>query len=231
MHVRTRLRQVFRHRPGAYRRGVHLLEHLERHVAPFLLLYTGHQTDVIEVADRRNRYARHHKRSRQPATDVDRRQHVLFVGVYVADCATEPSLGSDLVRLAGVPDVHRPEVRAAGVGVADSLHYGHLARVIDILQRRRVGVEAQLVVDGQDLVLRDDDRRTRVVVVGVVVRDEGIQKVVASRKLHDHQHMGLSVCRHFRVSLLGGFTFLVIPAKAGIQEGRALPDWYRLCLV
>jgi hypothetical protein len=107
--------------------------------------------------------------------------------VNLLDDLGEPALGRDLQGLAGVHDVHRPEVRAAGVLVADPLDDSDIAGQVQVAERRRGRVERQGVRERQGLALRHMHQRAGVVVVAVLERDDRVQEVVAARKLHDDQ--------------------------------------------
>ena len=109
------------------------------------------------------------------------------MGVEVADGAAKPAFGGDTFRLAGVPDVHGPEVRAIGVGVSDAVDDGDAPVVIELLQGSEDGVEAVMVVDVQDVFLSHADGGAIVAVERVGVGDHGVHVVVAAGQLYDNQ--------------------------------------------
>ena len=65
------------------------------------------------------------------------------------------------------------------MGVAYTLDDGHLALVVELFQGLHIGVEAQVVVDGQDLLHRDPYVGPVVQVQGVTVGDDGVHAIVA----------------------------------------------------
>ena len=107
-------------------------------------------------------------------------RRVFLVRVHLGDYLSKPALGSYPVRFGGVPDVHAPEVGPAGVGVADALHDGDAALVVEFLDRGEVRVEAQIVVQRQDFLLRYAYDRPGVVVDVVSVGNQRVHKVVAA---------------------------------------------------
>jgi hypothetical protein len=80
-----------------------------------------------------------------------------------------------------VPDVHGAEVGAVRVGIANTLNDRYLSLIIESLDRGHIGVEAQVIIDGQDLVFRNPDVGAIVEVQRVSVRYDGVQNVVAAR--------------------------------------------------
>src|SRR5262249_41059365 len=93
-----------------------------------------------------------------------------------------------LVGLAGVPDVHRPEVGARRVGIADAVDDGELALIPDLLQRSHGRMEAIGLVEVQDLVVGDAHRRPIVAVQRIIERNDRVQIVVPTRELQGDQH-------------------------------------------
>ena len=57
------------------------------------------------------------------------------MGVDVADDPTQPPFHGDLLWLTGVPDIHGPEVRTVGVGIANAVDHSHLALVKEVFER------------------------------------------------------------------------------------------------
>jgi hypothetical protein len=112
------------------------------------------------------------------AAEVNASQHVLLLGVEVANGTAQPALFPHLFRLTGVPDIHGTEVGAAGFRIANPLNNGHLALVIELFDWSHGRVEPNLIIDGQHLVLRDSDMWPVVIVQGVAVRNNRIQAVV-----------------------------------------------------
>ena len=121
------------------------------------------------------------------APEVDAGEHVLGVGVDVADDAAQPALGADLFRFAGVPDVHAAEVGTVGRGIADAVDDRHLAGVVQLLEFGQGRVEAVVVINGQYLVGGDAHGGPVVVVASVAVGYDGVQVVVAAGELDDDE--------------------------------------------
>ncbi len=120
--------------------------------------------------------------------EVDTLKDVLPRGVEIADHPTGPPLGTDSVWLAGMPDVHRTEVRAGRIGVTNAMDDGDLALIIEPFHWSHVGVEAQRIVNGQDLVLGDTDIWPVVPVEGVRIGNNRVEVVIGARELQDHHH-------------------------------------------
>ena len=72
-------------------------------------------------------------------------------GVKVADYATQPALVADLIRLAGVPNIHGPEMRPVWVGVADAVDDGDFTVIVKLFQRSESRVKPELSVYRQDV--------------------------------------------------------------------------------
>ena len=107
--------------------------------------------------------------------------------VDVADDAAQPALGAHLFRLAGVPDVHAAEVGTVGRRVADAVDDGNLAGVVKRLDLGQGRVECELVVDGQRPVRGDANGGPTIVITPIIIRDDGIEVVVAAGKLNDDE--------------------------------------------
>ena len=128
--------------------------------------------------------------------DVDAGQHILGVGVQFPDGLTQPTLDTHPIRLGGVPDVHAPEVGAVGVGVADTLDYGHLPLVVQPFEGGGVTVNRQLIADGQHLIFLEHDALSGVVVVPVGIGHHCVHKVVAPGQLYDYQGVFVGIFGH-----------------------------------
>ena len=178
---------VVHDRAGADGRGIHAAEYFQGVVALVIAVDAREQAVGLQVPDGGDGHAFHHQGAGQAAAEVDRGQYVLGVGVHQLGGAAQPALGTDDFGLAGVPDVHAAEVRVAGSRVADSDEDSELSGFPELHQGSHGGVEAQLVVDGQDLVFRHTDGGAEVAVVAVVARDDGVQSVVAARQREDCQ--------------------------------------------
>ena len=136
----------------------------------------------------RNRHAAHGQCPGQPLPEVHALQHVLGGRVQVADDLGHPAVDADLVWLAGMPDVHGPEMRTGRVLEPDAVDDGHVALVIDGLELLGVGPEGQIIVDGQHLVFGDVDLGPVVPIQGIGVRHDGVQVIVGAGELEYDQH-------------------------------------------
>ena len=95
-----------------------------------------------------------------------------------------------------MPNVHRTEVGADGVGITDALDDRNFALVVQMLYRRHGRMEAHFIVDGQYLLRCDLQDRPVVHVQGVVVRDDGVEGVEGARQLKDYQDRVFSIGSH-----------------------------------
>ena len=150
-HALPGLAQVVGHQPGADGRGVHPLEDLQVLLALRLHLDPAQQAVGVQVVHRGGPHAGGRQGAGQAAPEADRGEGVGALGVELAHHPGEPALGGHFLRLAGVPDVQRPEVGAAGVLVADALHDGDVPFAVQLAQGAGRGVEAEGVRDGQHL--------------------------------------------------------------------------------
>src|SRR5262249_17220003 len=136
------------------------------------------------------------ERPEQARGEAHRGDHVLLLRIDFAHHAAEPAFGADLVGLAGVPDVHRAEMRPRRIEVANAMHDGEFALVPKPLHRREKRREAVVPVEPQYLVVTDSDRLPVIAVERVVVRDDRVEIVVAARELGNDQHGILFHRRH-----------------------------------
>ena len=177
--VHSGVREVVDHGAAAHGRGVHAGEQVKGLVA-LLLLDAGQHPVGLQVAHRGNRHLRSRHGAGQAAPEVDAGQHVLGGRVDIADSPADPALCSNLVGLAGVPDVHGPEVRAVGVGITDALDDRHLALVVEALQGTHGRVEADVVIQTQNLLFGHAYRGSVVGVERVAEGDQGVDGIVAA---------------------------------------------------
>src|SRR4029077_793996 len=105
------------------------------------------------AGDARHRHAGAYERARQTRSHADDLNHVFLLRVEFAGDAAEPTFGPDLFRFAGVPDVHRPEMRARRFLEADAVQNGELALIPELLHRRHVVRDAVGRVEVQDIVV------------------------------------------------------------------------------
>ena len=211
--VEAGLAQVLHHRAGADRWPVHVREGIQHLGALLLLLHPGQQTVGRDVGHRRHRDSRRHQSARKRLADIHSGDGVLALRIDLPKGAAQPALGPDLVRLARVPDVHRPEVRARRVLVTDTVYDRHVAALVDVLHRPHGRVHAQLVVYLDDAVLGDLKSRPRVVVVPVGVRNHRVEVVVAPGQLEHDEDWVFLFGGHFDALLRGAF--LSRPSRTG----------------
>ena len=176
--VHAGLGQVVHHRAVAHGRGVHAGENVQGLGALLFGFNGGQHAVAFQVAYGGNGDAGGNHGAGQAPAKVNAGQNVVLVGVHVANGTAQPTLVGNLFRFAGVPDVHGAEVGPVGYGVAHALDYGHLALVVQGLELRHVGVDAQFVIDGHNLVHRDVDVGPVVHVQRIGVRDKGVHEVV-----------------------------------------------------
>ncbi len=102
--------------------------------------------------------------------------------------AAEPAgLQGAVLEPGGLPDLHRAEVRAVGVGVADALDDRGLARSRSLAISPIDGVQADLVGDLVDLPRRQPQGPAGLGVAVEPVRHDGVQAVVAAEELDDDE--------------------------------------------
>src|SRR3954453_2758515 len=119
--IDRRLAQIIHDRTAADRRAVHIGEAVE-YMGPLIALHLRQEAVALEwPCDAGHRHAGADQRARQARPHADHLNDVFLVRVEFARNAPEPSLGPDLFRLAGVPDVHRTEMRARRVLKADAV--------------------------------------------------------------------------------------------------------------
>ncbi len=156
--IQAGLAHVVHHEAAADRRLVHLREAAEHLLA--LLSLDGRQEAVPlqRAGHARHRNALHHERARQARPHADGGDDVLLFGVEFARDPAEPTLGADLDRLAGVPDVHGPEMRARRILEADAVQDGELLVIPELLQGCHVVRDPVVLVQMHDLVVGDPHR-------------------------------------------------------------------------
>ena len=114
------------------------------------------------------------------------------VGVLQVEVATGPAAVQQLIAIgAGLPDVRAAEVREVGIGIAHTLHDGELAVVPQLLHAAHHGVQAGggQALQGQHRTFGDQHVAARhAQCIVLVERDHGVEAVVATVQLHDHEH-------------------------------------------
>ena len=113
-----------------------------------------------------------------------------------------------------LPDVHRLEVRAVGVGVADALHDRQLPLLPQRPEALHAGVQADVVVQADDHVLGLAQRGPGLVVEVVGVGNDGVEAVVAAGHLETTRML----------SLPGAAACAVRATNCGTTEPRATSD-------
>ena len=194
------LAEVIHYRAAAYRGAVHFREAIE-HLGALSALHLGQEAVPLQgTGDAGDRNARADKGARQAWPHTDNLHDIFLFWVKFARDPAEPAFGPDLFRLAGVPDVHRPEMRAWRVLEADTVQDSELALVPELLHRRHVVRNAVILVEVDDVIVTNPDRRTVIPVQRVVVWDDRIQVVVAAGQLQN-DHAWLIRC-HSHSSLI-----------------------------
>nr|GFD14169.1 hypothetical protein [Tanacetum cinerariifolium] len=123
---------------------------------------------------------------------------------------------------AGLPDVHRAEVRAVGVGITYGVEHGQLALVVEPFQTRHFGVQAQVVAQGQNAFgLFQSQRRPCLEIQVVAIRHHGIQPVIAAAELHHNKAARLAAGRIAQHRSKAGFGPVEGVQKLGHQQQRA----------
>ena len=193
--VQARLSEKLHHGASADCLSVQAREAVQYLLALLFGADAGHQAVVVQVFHARHRHARHRHSAEHAGAEAYAGYHILFARVDLLDDLAEPAFGAYVVRLAGVPDVHRAEVRAGRVFVAHAVDDGDVALIVHIADCAHLRVQPYLVVKVKHLLLGNADRGAVVVVEFVVVRDDGVEIVVAARKLNNN---------HNRIFLRGG---------------------------
>ena len=90
-------------------------------------------------------------------------------------------------------------MRTVDIFVAHALHHGGFAPVIEFFHPNHIGMQRDLVFDGQGAIernetsltpVRNGNIRTQVVVLTVLIhRNQGIESVVATVQLDNYQHL------------------------------------------
>ena len=83
---------------------------------------------------------------------------------------------------------------------ADAVDDGDLAIVVHLLKGPHIGVESQLIVDGQHLVLWNVHLGPVVVIVAVGVGDHRVHIIVGPGQLQYHHHRVFLGCCHVGTS-------------------------------
>src|SRR5438067_315075 len=153
------LAEIIHHRAAADCRAVHLGKAIE-HLGTFGALHLRQETVSFQgTGHAGHRHAGAYQRAWQAWPHADDLDDVFLLRVEFAGTPAEPAFGPDLFRFAGVPDVHRPEMRARRVLEADAVQDGELAFIPELLHRRYVIRDAVILIEMDDIVITDPDRR------------------------------------------------------------------------
>ena len=200
------LPQVIHHRAAADGRRIDPGKEFQ-HPLPFRRAAEGRHIgkDAVgsQVGYRSNRHPAQGHRPRQPLPEVDALQHILPRRIQIPDDPAQPALGADLLRLAGMPDVHRAEVGTGGVFVADAVDNRQVALLPQVFDRPHAGMKAQLVGEPDDVPLRDTQVGAVIPIAGFGERNHRVEIVVGAGKLQDHQRRVFSGSYHQVASCIG----------------------------
>src|SRR5579871_2131130 len=105
--------------------------------------------------------------------------------------ATDPAVLLAAVGGGGVPVGHGREVREGRILVTAAVHDGELAIFVEAFEARHAAAEAEVVVDGAQLLTRHAEIRAVLVIGVVAVRDQSIEAVIAARELEHHQNFAI----------------------------------------
>src|SRR6516165_6452871 len=187
------LTQIVHDRAAADRRAIHLGEAIEHSRALVALNLRQEAVALQRAGYACDGYAGGDQGARQARSHADDLHDILLVRVEFARNPAEPPFGADLDRLAGVPDVHGPEVRPRRLLPADAVQNGELAVIPELLHRRHVIGDAVGLVDVDDVVVRYTDRRPVIAIERVVVGNDCIDIVVPASQLQN-DHTRVSIC-------------------------------------
>ncbi|MFO0844265.1 MAG: hypothetical protein U0797_18025 [Gemmataceae bacterium] len=135
-------------------------------------------------------------------------RHAALAGLELPGGPAQPAGLDQPLGVGRLPDVHRLEVGAVGVGVADALHDGQLARLPHRPQPRQRRVQADVVVQADDDLPGQPQRGADLVVEVVGVWGDGVDAVVSAGQFHHDEDVVLA-----RRGRLGG------PGQ-DLREGR-----------
>jgi len=89
-------------------------------------------------------------------------------------------------------------MRAAWGGVAAAIYDGEFSFVVEGLEGGKAGVEAEMIVETDDVLFGDADFGASFVVGVIREGDDGVEAIVAAGELHDDEH-ALAVAHVARV--------------------------------
>src|SRR6516165_1193746 len=187
------LAQIVHDRAAADRRAVHLGEAIEHSSALVALNLRQEAVALQRAGYARDGHAGGDQGARQARSHTDDLHDIFLMRVEFLRDAAEPTFGADLDRLAGVPDVHRPERGAWRLFPPDTVADRHFALIPEGLHRRHVIRNPIGLVEVDDVVVGDPDRLPVVAVERVVVRNYCIDIVVAAGQLQN-DYARVSIC-------------------------------------
>ncbi len=83
-------------------------------------------------------------------------------------------------------------MRTIRVGIADALDNGQLSLLQELIESTQAGVEADLIIDTDELILLVTQRGAGLVVEIIGVRDDGIEAVIAAGHFDDDEDVVLA---------------------------------------
>ena len=149
----------------------------------------------------------------------------IAAGAGIVEIPAEPAVGDGFAfGIGGVPDFHGSKVGPVGIRVADALDHSHLAGFVEVAEFREIGVEADGVVELQNLVGRDADCRARPVIGVHAVRHNHVEAVIAAAHLDDDEDVIVGEFHRRTVEREGGARQEERRGAAGGKEEQALPE-------
>src|SRR6516162_9332278 len=187
------LTQIVHDRAAADRRAIHLGEAIEHSRALVALNLRQEAVALQRAGYACDGHAGGNQGARQARSHADDLNDVFLVRVEFLRDPAEPTFGPDLDRLAGVPDVHRPEMGAWRLFPPDTVADRHFAFVPERLHRRHVIRDPIGLVEVDDVVVGNPDRLPVIAVERVVVGNYCIDIVVAAGQLQN-DYTRVSIC-------------------------------------
>ena len=186
--IQPGLPQIIHHRAAANGRRIQPRKAIQNLVPLLHFVNAGQQPKGLQVIHARHRHGGQCQRPRQARPETHRSNHILLVRVHFLGRPAQPALRPQLVRLAGMPNVHRPEMRPGRVGIAHPMQNRQLALLIQVLQRPHRRMQPHRIVQLQDFLLRHPHRRPVVPIARVGVRNDRVQVIVPPGQLQNNQH-------------------------------------------
>src|SRR5262245_64648594 len=86
-----------------------------------------------------------------------------------------------------MPNIHRPEVGAIGVRIADTIDNGDFPLIPQTFDGPHTRMEAESIIYRKDILGRDVDLGAEIIVEPVGVWDNGVEAVVTAAQLYDYK--------------------------------------------